>query len=51
MNDEKLKELVVALEKAEDDAGSNGHTDAAHKRIINATNDIIIYQVQKRGYK
>jgi hypothetical protein len=45
--DEKLKLLIAQLESAEDDAGYNGHTDAAHKRILNAINDIIIHQAKK----
>ena len=32
-----IKELVEALEAAEDNAGYNGHTDEAHAKILAAT--------------
>jgi hypothetical protein len=35
-----IEELVRELEAAEDDAGANGHTNAAHQRILDATEAI-----------
>ena len=36
-NTKTIEALVRELEAAEEDAGTNGHTDAAHQRILDAT--------------
>ena len=47
-NTENLARAVRELEAAENDAGANGHTDAAHARIVKATEAIRVLADRSR---